>query len=406
MESERRSVAIEIASKTAFFIPYAALAGFSLSWLITITSHRFGDDFAVYVRALGDTLAGVDPYAPYSVGTGFLNHPFVLVLVRIFYFPDHRFRSTLLWASMGVAAWIASVLLCKSMLNGVSDQDERRKPVIGQDVGLLIAFLFFAPFVETVALGQVNPFALVTILGSFYLSERGRDWLAGLGLGLAIVLKTSPILVLVYFLLVRKRKVFVSGLLSLTLLTAATALLFSSEVLNGFLVTLGRLSSEIHPSGYNGSFLAISFRLLSDAGIRNLEVLLPATNKGLLSLLLMSVVYLVWKFPITTQKQRIWLFALVLVLMVNFSPLLWYHHIAFLLLPYSLMLFASPPAYRVLGLLSLSLVQLERYFEFAVFDFPWPVVGANLILLTTVLIGFIGIQRRVKLRPIQHQASI
>ena len=56
MESERRRVALEIASKTAFFTPYTALAGFSLSWLITITSHRFGDDFAICMRALGDAL--------------------------------------------------------------------------------------------------------------------------------------------------------------------------------------------------------------------------------------------------------------------------------------------------------------------------------------------------------------
>ena len=115
MGSEHRRAVVEIASKTAFFIPYAALAGFSLSWLITITSHRFGDDFAVYVRALGDALAGVDPHAPYSVGTGFLNHPFVLVLVRIFYFPEHQFRSTLFWASTSVAAGIISVFLCRSV---------------------------------------------------------------------------------------------------------------------------------------------------------------------------------------------------------------------------------------------------------------------------------------------------
>jgi hypothetical protein len=71
--------------------------------------------------------------------------------------------------------------------------------------------------------------------------------------------------------------------------------------------------------------------LLSDAGHRNLEVLLPAVFKGHLLLFLVSIAYLVWRFPVTTQGQRVWLFDLVLVWMVSFSPLLWYNQQVFLL---------------------------------------------------------------------------
>lgn len=270
MKSGHRSAAVEIASKTAFFVPYTALAGFSLSWLITITSHRFGDDFAIYIRALGDALAGADPYAPYSVGTGFLNHPFVLVLVRVFHFQQHQFRSALLWASTSVTAGIASVFLCRLILAGLAYFRDASRATISPEAELLLGFLFFAPFIETVAIGQVNAFAHLSILGSFYLSERGNDWLAGSAVALAIAFRTSPVLLLIYFLFVRKRKVIISGLFFLALLTLASALMFSGPVLGGFFATLGRLSSEIHPSGYNASFLSIGYRLLSGAGIRNL----------------------------------------------------------------------------------------------------------------------------------------
>ena len=89
-----------------------------------------------------------------------------------------------------------------------------------------------------------------------------------------------------------------------------------------------------------------------------------------------------------------------MALMVTFSPLLWYDHNVFLLLPYALLLFASPAAYWVLGLLALSLVQFERYFEFGLIDFPWPVVSANPIVLTITPCGFVRIQRHLSPIPI------
>ena len=49
---------------------------------------------------------------------------------------------------------------------------EARRPVISQEVGMLLSFLFFAPFTETVAIGQANAFSLMAILASLYLSER------------------------------------------------------------------------------------------------------------------------------------------------------------------------------------------------------------------------------------------
>ena len=118
-----------------------------------------------------------------------------------------------------------------------------------------------------------------------------RGLAGGLGCGLCNRLQDLAALLLVYFLLIRKRKVLISGLLSLALLTMVTVLLFSPEVLSGFLVALGRLSKEILPSGYNASFLSISCRLLSQAGTRNLELMLPAVSKGLLLLLLLSMEY-------------------------------------------------------------------------------------------------------------------
>ena len=83
---------------------------------------------------------------------------------------------------------------------------EAHRPVISQEVGMLLSFLFLAPFIESVAIGQVNAFALLSILASFYLSERGRDWLAGSAVALAIALRTTPVLVLIYFLRARKPK--------------------------------------------------------------------------------------------------------------------------------------------------------------------------------------------------------
>ena len=150
---------------------------------------------------------------------------------------------------------------------------------------LLATFMLFGPFLETIALGQVNALALFLILASLLLSELDRQVLAGISLGTAILLKTSPALFIVYFLLIRRYRVVLTTLATALLLTLLAQIPFTTRISEQFISIVPRLSNELHPSLYNQSASSMVFRLLNDFRPSDLNTIIPAVNKMVLGVL-------------------------------------------------------------------------------------------------------------------------
>jgi len=245
-------------------------------------------------------------------------------------------------------------------------------------IGLLV---FFGPFVETVYIGQINAFVVLFLYLSLLLAEDGKSALGGLMLALAIVLKTSPVLFIGYFLATRRYRVVVSSLASLAALSVVSALQFSPEVLRAFLATVARMGSELSLSTFNEGVAVTLHQALYHLGLGHPEEALLLVQQvafsGLALLLLASGLAI----PARGARQRLYLSSMLLIIMVIESPLVWYHHWVFVMLPLALVLVRDWGAQGRSALWLLVLTNLERLFEVAVIWLALPVLLAALILL-------------------------
>jgi alpha-1,2-mannosyltransferase len=370
---------------------YLALAFHSEYWLGVVTTHPIGDDFKIYYGAYFKALKGENPYEPYGIGSGFINHPATLSFVSLFAWSNNQQFSTYLWTAVSAGAWLVSVGLALSLARQALS-DEGSPAVVSAGRTWLVSILFagFAPLWETLHIGQVNPFAILATLLCLFFARRERAFLAGLALAAAIVLKTSPIILAAYFVVRFRFRILTWTLVSLALLTVLAAAQFSPVVLRQFWQILPRLSLEVYPDSYNQSVISVLYRSLSAFTGPGLKEVLTAIH-SLALVMVAGPLLLTGLAAARLQRQLdIWLFMALAIIAVVFSPLVWYHHSTFLLLPLMALLVSPRKAVFVLGLGLVFVLQGERLFEQFVTLTAYPVVISQLCLLAVVVIIYLN----------------
>jgi alpha-1,2-mannosyltransferase len=343
---------------TALAVLVWALAGATFLWLRRVAPEAIGFDFAVYLRAFRVATSGANPYAPYAIGEGFLNHPFLLTAVAPLAWLDDSVARWL-WLALSATAWAT----CCWMVVELAGARPARF--------WLVILLGFAPAVEMLYVGQVNAFALLALLLAFVLARREQPIAAGALLALAIVLKATPAFLLLYFAAVRQWRVVGAALVGVALLTLLPAVQFGPGVLASYAETLARLSAEIHPRPLNLGLPALLARAtgflglaLPDAWLRGLP---RAAVAGAALLLLGSFAR---RAP--EPDRRLSLFAAFGALGTLASPLIWYHHLVFLLPGLGVLVADRSRRMAALGVSCLLAIQIERLWETAVDGFPLP----------------------------------
>jgi hypothetical protein len=226
---------------------------------------------------------------------------------------------------------------------------------------VVLLLLGFAAAIETLYMGQINALVLALLLMSIWLSENQRSILGGLALAGAIALKFSPILFLFAFVALRRWREVIVTLGGLVLFTLLPLWQFQSNMLAHYGRLLAWLSHDIHVSPFNFSPLSLLYRL-AQASYPLPAVWLQRFYQIGIGSVVVALVWLSWRqLPLTTQ-QRGRLFAIFTLLMVIASPLVWYHHMTFLLLPLALLLSQPRGWLPVSGLVLLLLLQAERLF--------------------------------------------
>jgi alpha-1,2-mannosyltransferase len=158
-----------------------------------------------------------------------LHPPFYYLWVAPLSRLDYR-SAAHLWAALGVAALVASVVL-------LGGSDPRLRPWLG--FGLALALLY-TPVAETLVSGQKSTFLLLLFTATWLLLERGRPLLAGAVFGL-VALKPQLLIVAALAMLLKRQWRFVAGMA----LTGA-ALAVQSLVV-GWDACLAWLGSIAHP---------------------------------------------------------------------------------------------------------------------------------------------------------------
>ncbi len=368
---------------TGALMGYLLLTVFSTYWLGELTHHTFGADFTIYYEAYQDARNGGDPYEPYRIGGSYVNHPFVLTLVSALDWTRQAGVTLAFWVGLSLLAWIGCLYLVPNLLTSSPFGRFFQDSGLGWVLWLFLG-LGFGPFWETLQIGQINMFVILAILLAFWFSEKEQAPAAGLFLALAVVLKTSPLLLGIYFLLRGQWRVVMWTGIFFGLATLGPALQFSPRIVFQYLNVVSQVGGEIHPSFYNQSMLSIVFRGREFLGLEDgAASFLVLGHKILMGATLLATSLVgYWKLR-AKALDRLWWYSLYVLCMVIFSPLVWYHHSVYLLLPLAA-LFVRPTFSRI-GVVCLFLFQIERVFDWFIRPVALPVLFGHLILLLVML---------------------
>jgi hypothetical protein len=351
----------------------------------TVRNVDTAEDLRIYRWAMDQVVSGKSPYLPLRIGT-LPYHPASLTL----FWPLRSLPLSLAWAVwtvLSAVAWVWTVTLAQRLVRTVA-------PAPWTRVELALCAATFGPALETLYSGQVDLFVCAGLCASIWYAEQERPAMAGVSLALASVLKPSPILLLAYFAAVRRHRAVLWGVFAMAALTVVAAVHHGWGLVGEYLIAAEGMATTIRANRFNLSLLTSAFVAARRVGLEQPARAILAWADPLTLAVLGVLLVRIWRLRQTTAR-RVQIGAAVLVVMSVCSPLVWYHHAAFLVLPLMLIPATSGGA---LGVSLLLLIQLERTFESAVWRFPLPFVVMELALLVWALgcLWVLGSERVVR----------
>ncbi|MBN1963652.1 MAG: DUF2029 domain-containing protein [Anaerolineae bacterium] len=317
------------------------------------------NDFFYYTASVRTLHAGGSAYLPFQIGPSFLYHPAILTVMTWLAALDDQ-TAYLVWLGLSFLAYGLTLAVLLRFANKHLLADGRRLGVLEQVI-LAGAFLAFRPTLQTFIQGQINLFVLLALALALLWSEDGREAWAGIALGLAVAAKVSPVVLLAYFLVTRAWRVILWSAVTVIVLSALAWLQFGSGVFADFITASLFVMGGIHEWRSNHSlpmWLLTFFRNLSlEDAAYTLASWLPRLLYWGVSGLAVLVGLLRADRLRESALARYWLYALLVAQMTLASPLVWNHHLVFLVLP--LVFLLARQETRAIGLGLTALFQLE-----------------------------------------------
>lgn len=266
-------------------------------------------DWAIYQRAAHDVHLGYDPYADRHVGTAFLYPPPALLLFE--------------WLS-GISPLqfaLLNLILCLLLVGSAAYYYQVSRSVFMIWMGLVTASV---PLFETLYVGQVS-FLIAISLALAFLWERDHPCAAGLILALGILLKVTPVLFLLYFLVQRNWKAIAVTLTVCCVACVIAGLRYGTLIFATYFAVFVNLSSTFLTSSGNPQGLAGKLTFLG-------LVSNPADFQKAF-LLLVGVIVAVSAIQAWRSRETVPLFVVLCIGIVLTPNVLWYHHYVVLLMP-------------------------------------------------------------------------
>jgi hypothetical protein len=309
---------------------------------------HFIEDFNYYTRAYKDARKLGDPYAVRDIGTGFLYPPPALLIVGLYaQISSLMPRVALLGAT--------DILLVSLMVYTVG----RRYGYTLSDIWWWFPLaLGFAPFLETLLLGQINVMTHFGILLMF-LWQDAHPLLGGAGLALGIVTKVTPLAFLGYLLTRRNLKAIVGAAVGLVVFCLLAGWAFGWHTFASFFDVFKQLLEVFPLDPDSHSFVAVLNRLAS----LPYETLM-AVHRGLT--IYMISVFVLSGIITALTREREPLFIILCFGLALMPNVMWYHHYVFFLLPVIAWLAwrRKHPAVVAWCFLGLTLIQMDRLYSF------------------------------------------
>lgn len=291
------------------------------------------------------------------------NMPVVVVALTPFYTLSPP-MTALAWNVLKLGALAAAALMAAAVAN----HGGRRMP----DWVALLAFLAAANFiVSDFQHGNTNVFVAAAVVGHCYAYRRGRDGLAGLLLAIAICLKLTPALFVLYWLWQREWKLLAATFLALPLLILSPALIvgwpfYAESMATWWTTTIGPglSGTQWYPASINQSIPGIVARYFlggdngnflwapddepvpTEFGWITLIDLGPFWAKRLLQVLQAIVVIVsFWAIgmrrPLRDDGRRALHYGLIVTMIMLLNQRTWDHHAAPMIITYFALAYAA-----------------------------------------------------------------
>jgi alpha-1,2-mannosyltransferase len=330
-------------------------AAFAISYAIYrhFGAPRNEYDLNIYFSALNEWRSGggLYTYVQYDTINGWLGftYPPVAAIVMS---PMTSFSLSGVVVLSSLAILVS--VLCVVLLS-LRERVTMRRPQLLFVSGLATAAAFsLQPISQTAAYGQVNTFlALLVMFDVFVLGRRGSRW-AGIGIGLAMAIKLTPAIFLVYLVVSRQWRMLRVAILTATAATLVaavaapsatwqyfTSLLWDSsrvgvptntanQSING---ALARFTAPLPPDKIAWALCSLAILLIGLRRIRQAvaagDTLLAVTITGLLGVLVS---------PVSWIHHAVWIAPAMVVLvsrLVSTFPLRWFQLIRSSSAPFS-----------------------------------------------------------------------
>ena len=255
-----------------------------------------------------------------------LNHPFVTLLFLPFGFIDLKL-AFIIWSAISFFLGLISVwMIYHSIWNQTS-----RVYLMWLN---LIFFVYFRTFVS-VAFGQISLLLLLVLVIAWLALRSNNQLIAGIFLGIALILKLYTGLFILLLLLHKRFKAIFWYIATFILCNLIAVLVFSKNVFEVFLENLNEITW--YSSSWNASLLGFITRFLGGSENAPLIDLGKGSfyiNYFLSILFLIILIIVIWsQRGDNSQLQFDLLYSLTIVFMLILSPLGWMYYFVLLLIP-------------------------------------------------------------------------
>lgn len=351
------------------YLAAGAYTEYKFTQIMPLPEHWM-EDFSFYQRAMNNALTGNDPYGARTIGIGYLYPPPALLVVEVF--------GHIEWlAIQGLLFSVVNILLLALMISGIAIH---YKLSFRQTWWWYVLCLGFAPFLEVLHLGQINVITMFGLLLLFDL-EDSSPLQSGLGLGLAVVTKVSPLLFFGTLVANRKPRVIAFTIWAILLLTGLSLLRYGPQPLmeypDVFRWMLGQQQLDT-----NSQSLTAKLAIANDPHFQKFISGLPAalqrpvnwpfavatvhtqTVQQILTIYILILIGLSCALTFFGKQAREPAFIITTFGMVLSPNIVWYHHYVFFLLPLLIWMAWSKfkPTVIVWCLLGMLIIQIDRYF--------------------------------------------
>jgi hypothetical protein len=308
-----------------------ALAAAARAWQLVSESFPNMSDYRGYfLSASRLAWQGVTPYHPLPLA------PSGKFLVGVVSSIDTPTFLALFWPwtvmpeDLGRIVWIAleaMAVIC--ILVGVYRGIGRPTPAEVLVAASLV--VFFPPLRDSFQEGQVSIFIGLALALTLLAHQRGRPWVGGAVLGLAVAIKLTPILVLPYFVYRRDWRLCLGAVATaaiLSLATLAAGWWSYWPTFAGDIASVSGGTANVLNQSLNGVLLRITHADFSGLPI-------PSTGTGFRLLWLVGQAALVLALAAIVRRgrlagpERLWMeFACIVLLLPVVQPFAWEHHFA------------------------------------------------------------------------------